>query len=541
MISLHFGRLHPHRRLHIGLRRNLRSVLRRSAHLPALLAFLYLSSPACWCQSRWVHLGSDGKLVYATTKRGDRIPDFSGAGYRGGGVALPVVRTLVTVSPSGGPDDTPAIQSALDAVAKHEPDANGERGAVELASGRFHLAGTLHMTSSGVVLRGVGRDETVLEMRGAPHLAIEMEGEFHQYKLTDTSLTDGYVSAGATVIHLADASAIHKGDLLMLVKPVTKQWIHFMGMDRLSRDGQPEVWVNDDITVRRRVASVEGNAVTLQVPLTDSFDSRFFPQVQPTVSRVEVTGQITGVGLENLRITAPNRSVNLNQEAEFDGIHIDNLLDSWVRSVALEGTTTSVRIEKGAERLTIVDVDVQQDATVSSRAKPFDFSVNGSQILLDRCSGKGDRVFYVATQSRSEGPVVILHCRFSGDGAIEPHQRWSTGLLVDECEVPDGSINLMNRGEMGSGHGWTIGWSVLWNNSAGGIVVQNPPGDANWSIGDLGEQRGAPMPTPGRRKGPVLPGGLVESSGKHVEPASLYLEQLRERLGDAAVAAIGYH
>jgi hypothetical protein len=167
--------------------------------------------------------------------------------------------------------------------------------------------------------------------------------------------------------------------------------------------------------------------------------------------------------------------------------------------------------------------------------------VNGSQILLDRCSGRGDKVFYVATQSRSEGPVVVLRCRFSGGGAIEPHQRWSTGLLVDECEVPDGSINLMNRGEMGTGHGWTIGWSVLWNNSTGSIVVQNPPGGANWSIGDFGEQRGAPMPTPGQGKGFPLAGGVVESSGKHVEPANLYLEQLRERLGPAAVVAIGYN
>jgi hypothetical protein len=39
--------------------------------------------------SQWVHFGPDRKLVYATTPKGDRIPDFSSAGYRGGGVALP--------------------------------------------------------------------------------------------------------------------------------------------------------------------------------------------------------------------------------------------------------------------------------------------------------------------------------------------------------------------------------------------------------------------------------------------------------------------
>jgi hypothetical protein len=92
---------------------------------------------------------------------------------------------------------------------------------------------------------------------------------------------------------------------------------------------------------------------------------------------------------------------------------------------------------------------------------------------------------------------------------------------------------------MGSGHGWTIGWSVLWNNEAGDIVVQNPPGVLNWSIGDKGRQESAPMPVFGQPKGPPLPRGVVESAGKHVEPASLYLEQLRERLGIAAIATIG--
>ena len=36
----------------------------------------------------WVHVGADGKLVYHADARGNRVPDFSNVGYRGGGVAL---------------------------------------------------------------------------------------------------------------------------------------------------------------------------------------------------------------------------------------------------------------------------------------------------------------------------------------------------------------------------------------------------------------------------------------------------------------------
>lgn len=531
----------PARRMRLQHRR--RSVPSIPRQLSVSLVFLLLCAPAYCRQSWWVHLGPDGKLVYAQSSNGDRIPDFSYAGYRSGGVALPVVAARVSIAPTGGADDTPSIQNALDTVAKLPPDAEGFHGAVELAPGTFHLAGTLKITASGVVLRGAGsadRNATVLELTGAPHLAIDIQGEFHQQALAPaTMLTDAYVPAGSMVIHLADASGIRHGDTLLIVKPVTPGWIHFMGMDQLFRDGEPEVWVKNDIRVYRRVSSVTGNTVTLEVPLTDSFDSKFYQGFLPPVTRVEITGRIAEVGVEDLRITAPNRSINYRQDPEFDGIQLNNVVDAWLRSLAFVNTTNSVRIDRGVARMTVTDVDVLQHDAVTSSAKPFDFSISGAQVLLDRCSGKGDKVFYVATQSQSEGPFVVLHCRFLGDGAIEPHQRWSTGLLVDGCEVPNGSIDLKNRGDMGSGHGWTIGWSVLWNNKASSILVQSPPGALNWSIGDRGEQTSAPMPTFGERDGFPLPRGIVESQGKPVEPASLYLEQLRERLGPAAVAAIG--
>src|SRR4051812_36143933 len=84
--------------------------------------------------SEWVHPGPDGKLAYKTTPAGDRIMDFSYAGYSGGGVALPDVPAKQTVKPGGGEDDTAAIQAAIDAVAAM-PLENGFRGAVQLGPG----------------------------------------------------------------------------------------------------------------------------------------------------------------------------------------------------------------------------------------------------------------------------------------------------------------------------------------------------------------------------------------------------------------------
>src|SRR4051812_33796184 len=80
--------------------------------------------------SEWVRSGKEGKLVYKRTPAGDRLLDFSYAGYMGGGVPLPSVPVKFPLHPSGK-DDTQPIQSAIDAVAAM-PLVNGFRGAVLL-------------------------------------------------------------------------------------------------------------------------------------------------------------------------------------------------------------------------------------------------------------------------------------------------------------------------------------------------------------------------------------------------------------------------
>jgi hypothetical protein len=103
--------------------------------------------------------------------------------------------------------------------------------------------------------------------------------------------------------------------------------------------------------------------------------------------------------------------------------------------------------------------------------------------------------------------------------------------------VPDGGIDFMNRGIMGSGHGWTIGWAVAWNSSAKSFLNQLPPGAANWVIGGKGLQQKRAIPG---QTSPDLPEGIYDSYQQQVTPQSLYLTQLAERLGAQAVKNIGY-
>ncbi|RAU91151.1 discoidin domain-containing protein [Paenibacillus sp. YN15] len=114
----------------------------------------------------------NGTLHYNTyaneeeTNAVNQIPDFSHAGYGGGGVALPErseIPVKAVLGPSGG-DDRDRIQSAIDAVSALPADANGFRGAVLLTAGTYYVPDTLYMRQSGVVLRGEGQgaDGTIL-------------------------------------------------------------------------------------------------------------------------------------------------------------------------------------------------------------------------------------------------------------------------------------------------------------------------------------------------------------------------------------------
>lgn len=109
--------------------------------------------------SEWVYPGPDGRLVYKKTPAGDRIMDFSSAGYMGGGVSLPVVPVKKMVQPSGGSDDTAIIQAAIDEISSL-PVENGFRGAVLLAPGTYPCADEISISADGVVLRGEPRMTT---------------------------------------------------------------------------------------------------------------------------------------------------------------------------------------------------------------------------------------------------------------------------------------------------------------------------------------------------------------------------------------------
>ena len=170
-------------------------------------------------KSQWVYLNNEGKLTYKTLDKGDKIMDFSHAGYMGGGVTIPSVPVKVTLSPSQG-DNTDAIQNAIDEVSKLKM-VSGFRGAVLLKPGSYDCERTLKINASGVVLRGSGSgsDGSILNLTGKPHNCIEVKGAVSSRLIGDsTIIADSYVPAGTYSFNVINASVFSVGDTIRITR-----------------------------------------------------------------------------------------------------------------------------------------------------------------------------------------------------------------------------------------------------------------------------------------------------------------------------------
>jgi hypothetical protein len=493
--------------------------------------------------SQWVFPGADGKLQYKTLPKGDRIMDFSWAGYMGGGVALPTVPVKATVNPSGA-DDTTAIQNAINSVSAM-PLAGGFRGAVLLSAGTFHCSGMLHMNASGVVLRGSGSGAggTTVNLTGSPHLFIQIHGSGTWQTSGSVNITDSYVPSGTNTFHVSSASGFSVGDTVLITRTVTSAWIHFMGMDTLVRGGAHETWIaaGSHITTDRIITAVSGNQITLDAPLTDSFDSQFLGTPVGTMAHYTFPGRISQVGLEHLRVVGQPLDTDITTP-QYQLVNFDAIIDSWASDVVAQDTINGVFVNHGAKRLTLDRVSLPHTIAHTTAAGPEDFNGIGTQILFNQCVSDGQGSFPFSTMAEGTGPIVYLNCTSTQHAGVSPHMRWTTGILSDGLSIPNApsgtqGISYRDRGVLGSGHGWTTGFSVAWNVTTPFFLVQMPPGTENWCIGCVGAITSEAQPG---GNGTIEANGIYDSLNTKVTPASLYLAQLCERLGPAALTNIGY-
>ncbi|HQB36657.1 MAG TPA: hypothetical protein PLI41_03835, partial [Bacteroidales bacterium] len=111
----------------------------------------------------------------------------------------------------------------------------------------------------------------------------------------------------------------------------------------------------------------------------------------------------------------------------------------------------------------------------------------------------------------------------------EPHGTWVTGTLYDNIKAP-----LSARFWKDISIGWAGANTVFWN-CEGDYMVQNPPTAKNYSFGHIGLNAvvfNAIYQDFSKER------GHIEYMDVHISPRSLYLNQLKDRLGTEAVMNI---
>lgn len=490
-----------------------------------------------------VALGNDGLLHYGLYRERDGaeprhiVPDFSRAGYRGGGVALPARGDLpvrFVLAPSGAGDDHARIQQAIDAVAALPPDSRGVRGVVVLKHGRYTIAEGLVIRAGGVVLRGEGRgaDGTVIRSTYAGRQGRIIEVGNREPAVPQAAadarrspISAEIVPVGAMRVPLQSTAGYRVGDTIAIVREPNAAWVGAGGIDT-ERYG----WAAKDYVMyyERVVTAVDHHTLSLDAPVVDAIERRFGGG---SVYRTDVA-RIGEAAIEDLRLEGnPDTGTALGtpDTGPYTAIHFGGVRDSWVRNVTVRYVSRGITAHNGAHFNTFEDLaylDPRYGRTQGVRRYVFDYEGNAAFNLTQRCYAEQGRHSFV-TGARVPGPNVFLDClAVDATNDSGPHHRWATGTLYDNTR--DQQLRVQNRRRSGSGHGWAGAQQMFWNTGSTHYVLQAPPHAMNWSVGQIGEVAAGKFP-------PEEPSGIVQSPKQVVTPRSLYLQQLQDRRGEQAV------
>ena len=478
--------------------------------------------------SSLVSIGTNGKLVYTPDSKGNIVPDFSGVGYRNSESPIPTVAVVKTVNAVVG-DNWANVQNAIDEVAALSLDSNGFRGAILFKNGTYELGNTINITASGIVLRGEGFDgagTNFIATKTSQHTLFNFAGAYGKTTLSSfrKNITDAYVPIGKKQITVASGHTFVVGDKVLVHRIPNDAWISLLGMDKLSLvDPLAIDWVATayDVYSERKVTAVNGNVIRLDAPVMDIID--------PAYSTAELmkyaSNRIEKCGIENMRISSYYAS-DTDELHGWTAISFANIIDAWARNIEIYYFGYSaVHITSTASWITVDSCKMLDAKSIITGGRKYSFNVDGQRNLITNCTTRNGRHDYV-NGSRTCGPNVFYNCASTIQKSdIGPHHRWSTGVLFDNI-MGDGSQDVQNRLDAGSGHGWSGGQIMFWNCTAKKMIVQDPPGDErNWAIGCKATE----ITNVGDLVTESL--GTVESQGISIDAIpSLFQAQLKERL-----------
>lgn len=513
-------------------------------------------------QSKLVQVDKMGNISYHPEENGYVIPDFSAAGYRGGGVALPKIDVVHSIAAIDG-DNTAHIQAAIDKVGAM-PLKNGVRGALLLKAGLYKISGSIHLKYDGVVLRGEGQGDAphnstiLLGIGNTPHqrtLVIvgdrQKQNNWRKPEGKRVNISNDYLPAGAKTITLETVAGFAVGQQIAIVHPATEAWLKSIdyGVGE-SRANPWEVTDRYNILYNRYITAIDtkNNTITVDAPIFYGFTKA---NAQAFVYNMNQENILKEIGVENLRIESDfDKNVKLNyrvigeyyadENHVWNGLHFNSVENGWVKNVTAKGIGLSSFQFTNTSRCTVVDCSSTDPVSKieGGRRYGFNTAANAQLILFQNCYARNSRHGFVSNGTTSASGNVFLHCKSeSAFAASEGHRQWSSGFLFDNYkeltynDTYKHTLAFYNRGSYGTSHGWSMVTGIAWNcdltagqPEKGHLIIQKPPTGQNFAIGCMAAEINGKGPFKG-------PEGYIEGSNKPgLFPQSLYEAQLKSRL-----------
>ncbi|KAG0250621.1 hypothetical protein BG011_008205 [Mortierella polycephala] len=531
------------------------------------------------------------KIVYPTTtsdpnsplgyiaynRQGDRIMDFSMVGWNEGNTELPDPKQQVPVienlfprpkadSDSDQGDDTDRIQKALDRVAKKtratvKATTVVPTGALVLARGVYRISRPLKIRDSGILFRGdpAGGSRIVCQWEPTgPRYAIEIEGKTDKMlKETRIPIVSDYTPVGSFYLTLDPAyfqdARLKVGDQVIVTRIGNERWVQDIGMDDFDSDKEGvKPWKKMTARMYRTIRSLNPKTgiVQLDAPLPISIRRHYGGG---WIIKYE-DRKIRALGIQFLDMVFPQnigRTIDEMLDEEGRGsqdyrfsfeifanyaLRIDRACHVYFSHITSAYFHNFISIGTDAHHMTLESVvHSYPDEMLSGQSA---FQLSGQLILIKNSLSQGSFHFFVDI-NHVMGPNVIHRAQATNvgrayqampldfaPGEVGPHMKYCTGILFDQV-VTDGSIQIVNRGDMGTGQGYSGANSVVWNSRAReGILTHRPRGSQNFVIGSEDFEA--------RDRQSWDSHGWKEHSGSEVLPGSLYIRQLNDRLGRLA-------
>lgn len=305
------------------------------------------------------------------------LTDFSRAGYMAGEKAIPTGGVQFNVRNYGAKgndkhDDTSAFLKAIKAAAQNAATTK-TLSVVYVPNGTYRIYAPLRIMQDNVVLRGASINDTVLKFQDSlkeycektpsDQMCIDelKEGKPFSHERGFIQLGDESSSKMKSddVKNVKVTADANRGDTTLVVKNGSRfakgQWV------LLQMDGTPDESLHEEIEggdadgvsnsdiydehprFINKVIDIQGNTITLALPLTTAVRSEWTPTLSVYDSSAD------NVGVENLKIYFPLSYYKKHfKELGYNAIDISSASNCWVKNVAIQNADNPIKLSRSA-------------------------------------------------------------------------------------------------------------------------------------------------------------------------------------------------